>query len=594
MISVQRISVFRRDRDAAGCPASGRLLLGRLLLTIGAAILLATCAAVRVTAQAGGGDAPPPPGEGHTIGGTVLNDVTGEPVRHALVQIANLPGSAPAMLTNSDGHFQFEHVPVSDVLIMARKPGFFNESELHPDSVPQTQVLHVDRNTSDLVIKLFPEGIVFGRVATAKGDPLEDTPVRAFQQRVMDGRKRWVQLGQAMSDEDGQFRIGNLPNGPYVLAAGPTFGVGRTRVRRGTIRQEQIVTSYYPGVPDLEASTPVNVASGQQLQADFFLKPEPVFKVSGAVTGMSAGTAAAVQFITRSGDPLTAPVQLDPQTGKFTAEVPAGTYLVTAHGADTAGNPMEGNLAIVVNADVENVALVLGAPLVVPVQVEERATESTGKTERGETASATFGFYAGVSGAGKLRHRQVRMSFVQVRLISSENRLQAEEFQADSNSNDGVLAVRNFTAGRYMVDLQANGPWYVQSARSGNVDLLREELVIGPGRRPDPIEIVLRDDGANLSGTIHVDGQAAPGAVLVVPEQEGPSQIRVVRAAPGGEFLVDRVPPGDYKLLGVDSLDGFEFRNPEVLGSYLSKATRVSLQARQQASVTVERVTVGK
>ena len=590
MFPVQMISVFRRDRGAAGCATSGRLVL-----TIGAAILLATCAAVRVTAQAGGGEATPPQGEGHTIGGTVLNDVTGEPVRHALVQIANLPGVAPAMLTNSDGHFQFEHVPVSDVLIVARKPGFFNESELHPDSVPQTQVLHVDRNTSDLVIKLFPEGIVFGRVATPKGDPLEDTPVRALQQRVMDGRKRWVQLGQAMSDEDGQFRIGNLPNGPYVLAAGPTFGVGHARVRRrGTILREQIVTSYYPGVPDLEASTPVNVAWGQQLQADFFLKPEPVFKVSGAVTGMNAGGVAAVQFITRSGDPLTAPIQLDPQTGKFTAEVPAGTYLVTARGADTAGNPMEGNLAIVVNADVENVALALGAQLVMPVRVEERATESTGNSERGEIASATFGFYAGVSGAGKLRRRQVRMSFVQVRLISSENRLQAEEFQADSNSNDGVFAVRNFTAGRYTVDLQANGPWYVQSARSGNVDLLREELVIGPGRRPDPIEIVLRDDGANLSGTIHVDGQAAPGAVVVVPEQAGPSQIRVVRAAPGGEFLVDRVPPGDYKLLGVDSLDGFEIRNPDVLGPYLSKATRVSLQARRQASVTVERVTVGK
>ena len=118
--------------------------------------------------------------------------------------------------------------------------------------------------------------------------------------------------------------------------------------------------------------------------------------------------------------------------------------------------------------------------------------------------------------------------------------------------------------------------------------------MIGNGRRPDPIEILVRDDGANLSGSIHAEGQAVPGSVLVIPEQAGPSQIRVVHAAPGGDFLVDRLAPGDYKLLGVDSLDGFEFRNPEVLGRYLSKATRISLQANQQASVTVERVEVGK
>ena len=588
------ISVLRRDRLAADC-----LTGWRLALMIWVALLLAICTAVRVTAQTEGGDANPPAGEGHRIAGTVVNNVTGEPVRHALVQIANLPGAPPAMLTNSDGHFQFEHVPATDILIQARKPGFFNEQELHPDSVPQSQVPHVDRNVSDLVIKLFPEGIVFGRVATVKGAPLEDTPVRAFQLRVMDGRKRWMQTGQAMTDEDGQFRIGNLLSGQYVLAAGPTFDVGHMRVRRSSaLRQEQIVTSYYPGVPELEASTPVNVVSGQQQQADFFLKPEPVFKVSGTVTGTAAGVSGGLQFITRSGETLTAPVSLEPQTRKFTAEVPAGTYLVTARYADTGGNQLEGNLAITVNSDVENVVLALGSPLVVPVQVEERATEGSGNsnnankvTDIAQGGSVEF-FSGGIR--HKVAGRRIRMSSVQVRLISSENRLQAEEFQADSSSNDGLFAVRNFTSGRYTVDLQANGLWYVQSARSGNVDLLREELVIGTGRRPDPIEIVLRDDGANLSGTIQVDGQAAPGAVLVIPEQAGPSQIRVVRAAPGGEFLADRVPPGDYKLLGVDSLVGFEFRNPEVLGPYLSKATRISLQAHQQASVTVERVTIGK
>ena len=584
------MSVSRRDRRA-----TSRFACALLVLALYFPVL---CFPTRTIAQAQGADTTAPAGEGYTVGGTVINSVTGEPIRKALVQISNLPGTPPAMLTNSEGRFQFEHVPVADVFLMARKPGFFNEQELHPDSVPQTLVLHVDRNTSDLVIKLFPEGIIFGRVGTVKGDPLEDTPVRAFQQRVMDGRKRWVQTGQVMSDEDGQFRIGGLQSGQYVLSAGPTFGIGRMRVR-GKARQEQIVTSYYPGVADFEASTPVSVASGQQLQADFFLKPEPVFKVSGTVSGGVAGATASPQFMTRSGEGLPAPVSFDPQTGKFDAEVPAGTYLIILRQPDAPGNQLGTDVPITVNSDMANVALGLGGPLLVPVQVEYRETETSSHPENGEEVAGNVQpnrmefFSGGASGSRVLRHQRFRINPVQVRLISTENRLQREEFQADSTVQ-GSFAIRNFTPGKYTVDLQPNSPWYVQSAKSGSVDLLREDLVIGPGRRPDPIEIVLRDDGANLAGSIHVEGIATPGAVLLIPEQAGPSQIRVVQAAPGGDFLVDRVPPGDYKLLSVDTLEGFEFRNAEVLAPYLSKATRVSLQPRQQASVTLERVSVGK
>jgi hypothetical protein len=564
---------------------------------LGIAVLVAIGGTVQLAAQTEGGDAGAQANSGYTISGTVVNSVTGEPVRHALVQVANLPGNPPSMLTNSEGRFQFEHVPPTDVLIMARKPGFFSEQELHPEGVLQTQLLHVDRNTSDLAIKLFPEGTIAGRVATVKGEPLEDTPVRAFQQRVADGRKRWAQLGQSTTDEDGQFHIGNLVAGQYLLVAGPTYSVGRMRVRgKGTVRQEEIVASYYPGVPDVEAATPVGVVSGQQLQADFALTAQPIFKVAGTVATVAGTTLTSVQIMTRSGEAVGQSVNLDPPTGKFTAEVPAGTYLVTALAPDANGNQFEGSLAITVNSDIDNVAVAIGAPLVLPVKVEERRTESAGSSNRAEGLMdiSSLGTVEIVS--GNMRHRVTAEPFrippVQVRLISAENQLQASEYQADNTGN--VFAVRNFTPGRYTVDIQPNGRWYVQSARSGNVDLLREELVIGSGRRPDPIEIVVRDDGANLSGSIHADGQAASGSVLVIPEQEGPSQIRVVHAAPGGDFLVDRLAPGDYKLLGVDSLDGFEFRNPEVLGSYLSKATRISLQANQQASVTVERVQIGK
>ena len=524
---------------------------------------------------------------GFAVGGVVVNSVTGDPVRRALVQITNLADGPWSTLTDTDGKFQFTHITVNDVVLAARKPGFFSEQELHPESPFPTGFFHVDANTTSAVIKLFPEGIVSGRVATVKGEPIEDSPVRVFQQRVMDGRKRWMQRSQSTTDEEGQFRIANLQPGQYLLSTGPMFGVGRRRVRgKGTSRQEQISNTFYPGVPDMEAATPITVVSGQQVQAEFLLKPEPVFKVSGSVSGFLPATPNAPQVTTRSGESLAAPVRFDPQTGKFDVELPAGSYVLMIRTPDGEGNLLSGDLPLTVNSDIENVTLTLGSPMVMPIRVETRATASAAGPE-----SKSAGFFKIQMGGAV---RRVRVPALQVRLISSENRLEDSEFQADSNATDGSFAIRNFVPGRYNVDLQPNPPWYVQSATSGTVDVLREELVLTPGRRPDPLEIVLRDDGAMVSGTIKADGQPTMGSVLLIPEQQSATQIRVMAAAPGGDFLFDRVPPGEYKLLALDTVSDVEFRNAEALGPYLSKAARITVEPNQQANVSVERVTVGK
>ena len=531
-------------------------------------------------------------GPGFTVGGVVVNSVTGDPVRRALVQIVNLPGGSPSSFTDSEGKFQFTHVPAGDIVLGARKPGFFSEQELHPESVFPPRFFLVEGNTSSTVIKLFPEGIVTGRVATVKGEPIEDSPVRIFQQRIMDGRRRWMQRNQSTTDEDGQFRIANLQPGQYLVSTGPMFGIGRRRARgKRTSRGEQISSTFYPGVPEMDAATPITVASGQQSEADFLLKPEPVFKVSGVVSGSFPATPNVPQVATRSGEPLPALVNFDPQTGKFDFELPAGSYVLMIRTPDGEGNLLSSDLPLTVNSDIENVTLSLGAPMVMPIRVETRATSSGVVASTGVAIDSVSPASIQMGGA---RPRRIRIPVVQVRLISSENRVEGAEFQAESNANDGSFAVRNFVPGRYTVDLQPNPPWYVQSATSGTVDVLREELVLTPGRRPDRLEIVLRDDGAMISGTIRADGQPAVGSVLLIPEQAPPSQIRVTAAAPAGDFIFDRVPPGEYKVLALDTVADVEFRNPEVLGPYLSRAARITLTPDQQASVTVERVTAGK
>jgi len=109
-----------------------------------------------------------------------------------------------------------------------------------------------------------------------------------------------------------------------------------------------------------------------------------------------------------------------------------------------------------------------------------------------------------------------------------------------------------------------------------------------------PINIVLRGDGASLSGTIESDGHAGRGSVLLVPDRASVSRVQTTFVMSGGQFQFDRLAPGDYRVLAVDHADKIEFRNPEVLSAYLSRASRVTLQSGAQAKTTVELIEVGQ
>jgi hypothetical protein len=571
---------FEPPRFAANCAAALSCCAGLLTLAIG------------VSAQSDTPDAPVPTRSALTVAGVVVNSVTGEPIRRALVQVANLSVGSPAMLTDTEGRFQFADLPEAEIALAVRKPGFFNEQELHPESARPPMFFHVGANTPSIVLKLVPEATMSGRVLTVKGEPLEDVPVRVLAQRIFEGRKRWEQRGQASTDEDGQFRIANLAPGLYLLAAGPSFGaVGVRPVRAGTPREESIAAMFYPGVHELESATPITISAGQQALADLALKPEPLFKVSGTIVGLAPGMGSAPQFITKSGEPVTSPITFDAQTGKFDAKVPAGSYLLMVRTPDQSGAVLAADLPLVVNSDVAGVTLALGPPISLPISVEVRHTatsappEQTGMEQVVERRPLE-------QDVGSSATSVQRRSLTQVRLISIETRLELQEFQADDQNT--VLAVRNITPGKYSFELSANPPWYVQSARCGTTDVLREDLAFPPGRRPEPLEVVLRDDGARLSGSVLSDHQPAAGAVLLIPDQGSLNQTRLFQSSHAGQYQFDSLPPGDYRLLAFDTVEGLEFRNPEALASYLSRAARVTLSPNEQASVSVELIQTGK
>ena len=271
----------------------------------------------------------------HSLSGTVVNSISGEPVRRALVQAGSSAGGNPiSVFSDAEGRFEFASLPESEIVLSVRKPGFFNELELHPD-FSHYELVHLGADASSVVLKLVPEGTIVGHVVSSKGEAIEDSTIRIFQEHIVEGRKRWDLRSQVSTDEDGQFRVSNLVPGQYLLVAGPDLPGSFTPFARRSSRLRGFGTTFYPGVPNLQAATPLSIAGGQQVQADFSMRSEPLFKISGTILGVPVGTPINVQFETQTGEILPATVGVDANE-KFQARVPAGAYVLQLRGPDQA------------------------------------------------------------------------------------------------------------------------------------------------------------------------------------------------------------------------------------------------------------------
>jgi hypothetical protein len=108
----------------------------------------------------------------------------------------------------------------------------------------------------------------------------------------------------------------------------------------------------------------------------------------------------------------------------------------------------------------------------------------------------------------------------------------------------------------------------------------------GPGQ---PIEIVLRDDFATVSGAVSLDGRPMSGTVLLIPEANSRGTM-VFPTNPDGRFQRDDLPPGDYNVIAFDRVDGLEYTNTEAMRAYSAweQPLHVSPNGNGQATVQLE------
>jgi hypothetical protein len=501
----------------------------------------------------------------YSLGGTVINSATGEPIRRALVQIST--GTNP-VLTDGDGHFEFNNLPSGQITVSATKPGFFSEQQISQGHA-QDPMVSIP-SSGPAVLKLTPEGVIAGQV-DGNGEPLENVQVKVFAVQMVDGRKRWAVHGGVTTDDDGAFRVANLVPGSYYVAAGPSLDFNMAVGRSSKPRETGYPEAFYPGAPDIESSTPLAVAAGQQVQADISLKPEPVYEVGGSITG-AGGRGVNLEWVDRSGEFLSVPTRFDPRTEKFQAKIPAGSYVLQALSQNADGLNFRAEQILTVNSDRADVHLALGPLASIPVSVRMDGVNP--------------------EGASSMQLAGSSMPPANLHLIPVDASLNVQEYYPNIGP-DAEFAMRDVPAGKYSVETAPIGHWYVASAICGSADLMREDLTVPTGGHVQAIEVVLRNDSAELTVSVSRDGQPTPADVLLV-SQRAPNQPKKMSNSQGDDAHFSGLAPGEYSVLAFDRLDTLEYRNPEVLNAYLGRASHVTLLPNGKSNVTTDLIVVEK
>lgn len=548
--------------------------------------------------------------ESQSIRGTVINSVTQEPLGRALVYSSD---NRFATLTDSEGHFEFavpapspemiEGTPATgsirieaarSISLMARKPGFLN---------PADSRASLRREGKDQTIALVPEAIIVGHVVLPSSEAPDRIQVELYRRQVQEGRAHWVMREQVTTKSTGEFRFADLSAGSYKLLTRELLDLDpQTFNARGP--QFGYPPVYFPAAGDFVSAETIALTAGTIFQAEFTLVKQPYYPVKVAVA--NAQLPLGMRVVVSPQGHRGPGYSLGAGQGTIDGLLPNGTYTVEA--ASFGPNSAAGSVSITVKgAGTEGASLALVPDSSINVNVKEEFTNLDSVTGQG-VGVVTF---SGPTRGPAITIRSGPRLYLNVRLEPADDVElgQASFMRPPTRSDDQSLAIDKVQPGRYWVKVNSSRG-FASSVTSGGVDLQHEPIVVSGGSSP-PIEITMRDDWAEVDGT--VEGIASPfgetnsppfqdfasfGAaahVYFVPLPDSNGEFRETWVGRDGKFNLQQLPPGAYRVLAFEhEQPELEYHNAEAMRTFDSKGLAVRLVGNQKEQLRLQLISTSQ
>jgi protocatechuate 3,4-dioxygenase beta subunit len=539
------------------------------------------------------------------IRGRIVSAETGTPVRRVQVRISGQNIAPKAMLTDTDGRYEFRDLPAGRFTIAANKAGYVNVQYGQnrpyeagkPIELAEAQVL----DKADITL---PRGsVVAGRIIDEVGEPVTDAIVTAMRSVWSGGRRRLQPSGRTAQTNDlGQFRIFGLPPGDYYVSATfrgemmllemvtATFTAGPANTATPT---SGYAATYYPGTTNPSDAQRITLALGQEMQgADFALTPVKLVKVSGTVVRADGRPAegAMVNLMPRTPDGglfMERGGGRTDRNGAFTISgVTPGDYNLQVRGLQMSMTTSGDNVRVVMATRVDGGGAggeepeFGSAPVVV---AGEDVTNVVIVTSKGGTAAGHVTFDGGTPPS---------TNNIRITAQSIDNEGPMMFFAPGpgggapgSIAQDGSFELRGLAGTRLIRASNLPAGWVLKSVRVEGQDVTDTGFDFKPGSALSGVEVVLTNKTTDITGTVtQGDGQPVKDFTAVIfaadPAKWSLPNSRYItgtRPDQEGRFRVRNLPPGDYLAIAVEYLAQGEWGDPEVLERLRGKATRFTL-----------------
>jgi hypothetical protein len=505
---------------------------------------------------------PPAVSAHHEISGIVVSAKSGEPLENTSVTVLQTSNGKiiAQTLTNKVGRFQFSDIADGKYGLVASRRGYVTSAYEQHDGGINTAIVTGDGLVSTgLLFQLEPLGRIFGTVQEDSGDPVPSAQVKLFQKDANGGTGRMFAIRGDNADSMGNFELGSLPPGKYVICVIGTPWYAQPRrsfpgmpsaTATGLARLDVVYApTCYPGTTDPAEAEPIAVAAGEQVSLNLTLHPVPGIHLSLPIPSRDENdhsTFSPPQVSTDifgTSEPLLTQVSItreDPH-GPYTAdiELPAGQYTFSFPGQN--GDP---GRHMTVNADSSASTLTMTAADPDPI------VNGTIQVENGEALPK-----------GSVVWLQSRESTTG---------------QATVITPDGTFAMQSLHPGVYSVGV-SSFPIARLSAKGAQV----RGHSITVSAEPVQLNIVVRRSSAAINGIVKRNGGPASGVfVLLVPTGAQQTGDRALpnQSDSDGTFNFRGIPPGDYAVVAIENGWKLDWANADTIKPYLAHGQQVRVQ----------------
>jgi hypothetical protein len=518
-----------------------------------------------------------------TIRGRVLNSVTKEPISRALVVLQD---NNAAAFTDDRGQFELkipekrhsgEGIVLASAgtgLVEARKPGFLQQRQ-RPTRlyVPASRT---DEQT-EATIYLVPEAKIVGHVEVPGSEGDLRIQCQLYRRVMNGGRESWSPLRTFTTFVDGEFRFSELQAGTYKLITREQTDPDSTPAQLYAYPPR-----YYPNATDFSLASPIVVKAGETARVNLTVARQKYYPVKIALANMPVGRGVSLMVYPMGHRSPGWSLGYDTGEDAIEGSLPDGNYTVEA---STQG---EGEMTGLLNFSVK------GEPMEGPtLTLVPDATVSVRVREEFQSGLSNFAAAQTIPENPPLDAR--RFANVHVNLMAIDE-LNPSRRNATSQLAEGSagqeLTIPNVRPGRYEVEV-TSGVGYAASLQCGGKDLTHEPLVVGSGGAVALIEVVLRDDGAEVDGDLEEgSGGGNPEesrTLYLVPAGETGGPPRSMQAWQG-QVTMQQVPPGDYVALAfAQRQDDLAYGTEEATQRLLNKGGKmIHLEPGQKVSVKVK------